>query len=352
MEINELSDSELLDLYHQELDLADSYDNMQFAYKVMINALYGALANPGFLLNKMIIACAITSNSRFYVNLFGNLIDSKCKEIDKNPNYGYRRYADTDSGYFEFPKKLPIEYNVDSLDKIVEGVFQPIVNKSSEIVEYIFNAFSKGKLVTKREAIFENAIFVAKKRYAIAVLDDEGTRYDPPKIKVHGLDIIRSSTPSFCRKYLSEAVKILMKADLNAIKNWLAEVRKIYLAQPLSSIAKVSSVTKDNYDLKTSKAIPINSRAFLVTNQYIDANPERFQKLELGSKYKMLYLREPNPLKSNIFMFDSDTFANQFRDFIDFDLNFEKFFLVPLELMIEPLGYDLRANTDNLEDLW
>ena len=51
-------------------------------------------------------------------------------------------------------------------------------------------------------------------------------------------------------------------------------------------------------------------------------------------------------------MFDSDTFASQFRDFIDFDLNFEKFFLVPLELMTEPLGYDLRANTDNLEDLW
>ena len=40
-----------------------------------------------------------------------------------------------------------------------------------------------------------------------------------------------------------------------------------------------------------------------------------------------------------------------FKDYIDYDLNFEKFFLKPLEIMTGPLKFNVHKNTEALE-LW
>ena len=345
-------DPELIQKYQA---LATELDVNQLTFKILINSLYGACGNKHFILYNKEIAKAITSNSRFYINLMGKNINNYLCDLCGSGNY--ITYGDTDSNYVQVPpkicEKLPKDPQLatDIIDKFIETKIQPIINSSSQELGSIFNALDSSRISAKREAIASSAVFVAKKRYFMKVIDSEGVRFSEPYLKTMGIDIVRSSTPAFSKKYLKKSVNIILESTEEELKKWLKNVRDLYLDQNLMDIAKISSVSSSKYRLGVDKSIPINSRAFLVTNDYINSlNTGEFQPLELGEKVRMLYLREPNPLKSNIFAFNSEKFANVFKDYIDWDTNFDKFFLKPLEIMTTPLNYNLHKETETLEE--
>ena len=326
-------------------------DIEQNALKIMINGLYGALGNVHFLLFNEAIANAITGNSRFYVQLF-----SKNIELLKNNNCYYN---DTDSGYFGIPqniidsiKDLDTNSKIDFIDKYIETEIQPVVNDSSKELGDIFNAIDPSKISAKREVIAEKAILVAKKRYIMKIWDSEGIRFKEPHLKTMGIDLVRSSTPVFSKKYLKKSIDIILDKTQTELKEFINSIKTKFINANLLDIGKVSSVSKLSYDLKNDKSIPINARAAIVTNNYIKQNCQgQFNPIQSGEKCKMLYLRTPNPLGSNIFAFDNENFAQKFRDYIDWDTNFEKFFIIPLEIMTDPLKYNLRNHTESL-DVW
>jgi hypothetical protein len=138
-------------------------------------------------------------------------------------------------------------------------------------------------------------------------------------------------------------------------------VKKEAMTRPLSDIAKITGVSSLDYDLERPQynengqkiAIPINSRAALITNRIIDNREDfrhRYNKIQANDKMKMLYLKVPNPLISDVFAFVDNAFAEEFRKYVDFDKNFDKFFLKPLEIMTEPLGWNLRKQTEELDE--
>lgn len=345
-------DPELIQKYQA---LATELDVNQLTFKILINSLYGACGNKHFILYNKEIAKAITSNSRFYINLMSKNINNYLCDLCGSGNY--IKYGDTDSNYVQVPpkicEKLPKDPQLatDIIDKFIETKIQPVINGSSQELGSIFNALDASRISAKREAIASSAVFVAKKRYFMKVIDSEGVRFSEPYLKTMGIDIVRSSTPAFSKKYLKKSVNIILESTEEELKEWLKNVRSLYLGQNLMDIAKISSVSSSKYKLGVDKSIPINSRAFLVSNHYINSlNTGEFQPLELGEKVRMLYLREPNPLKSNIFAFNNEKFANVFKDYIDWDTNFNKFFLKPLEIMTGPLNYNLHKETETLEE--
>lgn len=278
-------------------------------------------------------------------------------EVDSNHNFFANDILVHNSCYVQVPpkicEKLPKDPQLatDIIDKFIETKIQPVINSSSQELGSIFNALDASRISAKREAIASSAVFVAKKRYFMKVIDSEGVRFSEPYLKTMGIDIVRSSTPAFSKKYLKKSVNIILESTEEELKEWLKNVRSLYLDQNLMDIAKISSVSSSKYKLGVDKSIPINSRAFLVSNHYINSlNTGEFQPLELGEKVRMLYLREPNPLKSNIFAFNNEKFANVFKDYIDWDTNFNKFFLKPLEIMTDPLNYNLHKETETLEE--
>ncbi|UZV40626.1 putative DNA polymerase [Campylobacter phage vB_CjeM_WX1] len=335
--------------------LATELDVNQLTFKILINSLYGACGNKHFILYNKEIAKAITGNSRFYINLMSKNINNFLCDLCGSGNYII--YNDTDSVYVQVPNvinnKLPKDPQLatDIIDKFIETKIQPVINSSSQELGSIFNALDASRISAKREAIASSAVFVAKKRYFMKVIDSEGVRFSEPYLKTMGIDIVRSSTPAFSKKYLKKSVNIILESTEEELKEWLKNIRSLYLDQNLMDIAKISSVSSSKYKLGVDKSIPINSRAFLVSNHYINSlNTGEFQPLELGEKVRMLYLREPNPLKSNIFAFNNEKFANVFKDYIDWDTNFNKFFLKPLEIMTGPLNYNLHKETETLEE--
>lgn len=278
-------------------------------------------------------------------------------EVQDNHNFFGNDILLHNSNFFQVPeplidKNLSIDEQTDKISDWIEADIQPLINKASKQIGDLFNALEPERISAKREGISDAGVFIAKKRYFIRVKDSEFVRFKDPHIKATGIELIRSSTPKFSQIYLDKAISVILDKDENAIREWLKGIREIYTKQPLMDIARTSSVNNIKYKL-TDKGVPINSRAFLATNQYIKSKglENKFQSLILGEKVKMLYLRLPNPIQQNIFAFTDEKFAQEFREYVDYDKCFDKYFLAPLELMVEPIGYNLRSVAEDL-DLW
>ena len=90
-----------------------------------------------------------------------------------------------------------------------------------------------------------------------------------------------------------------------------------------------------------------------MTNKYLKEHnlTEQLPIIEAGEKVKILFLYEPNTLRSEAFAFTDVRFAEMFKDSIDYDTTFEKFFVKPLEGMLDAVGVNIRHQTQDI-DIW
>lgn len=354
------SDPEKYEEYSYKSKIKDVKQNTK---KVKINANFGAQGNQYFRLFNAENAKSITAQVRFYVNLIGINIENYFQNLKKS-EIPYVTYFDTDSSYFTvqglydfiFEESDDDNTKADKISDFIQKNIQPIIDKTSLELAEIFNCLRSDTIHAKRETVFKNAVWLSKKHYFMSVIDNEFVRYKEPEIKKMGIEIVKSSTPKFVKENLEDSLKIILNQDEKTLKEWLKETKVHFTSQKLEDISKISSVGSTNYDLENPSydennrkiAIPINSRAFLVTNNYLK-NSLEFQQLTENEKIKMLYLKMPNPLNSYIFAFNNNKFAETLRDYVDFDLNWEKYFMKPLNSLIEPLNYNLDDKTEDFD---
>ena len=177
------------------------YNNFQMARKIQLNSLYGALANQYFRFYDDRIAEGITMSGQLIIRDTAKALDAYMNKVCGTDDKVYSFYSDTDSCYVTcknlvenfFPDKGR-DKTVELLDKIGTDKIEPAIDQAMVKLANYTNAFEK-KIFFKREVIADKGVFVAKKRYALNVLDDEGLRLKDPKLKVMGLEIVRSSTP-------------------------------------------------------------------------------------------------------------------------------------------------------------
>lgn len=360
-ELKQLSEDELKSLLQQAKDSESLYNTSQLVQKTMINSLYGALANRWFPLFNEDMAAAITGNGRYFIQKSANYIEEGLQKVlpQEKP---YIVYGDTDSYYYHiepFMKRymeqnpgLSVNEYVDWANSFEKKLVQPIIQQSIEDFADELNAYNREKIGCEREIISDAAVFAEKKKYYARVRDSEGTRYpdDNPYIKVMGLEIIKSSTPVWSKKFLKEAIPHILDKDENDLRNWINEIKQGFITVSKNDIAMVGGVSRIDYNL-TDKGVPIGARAALVHNQYIKENglEHKYAPIRAGDKCQRLYLLTPNKFNSNIVAFTNDEFVNEI-DCIDYDIQFEKGFLKPLELMVNALQYNLNKETESLDD--
>ena len=363
-ELQALSNEELQQLLNDAQDGENLYNTRQLVEKTLINSLYGALANKWFPLFNEDMAAAITGNGRFFIQKLANYIEDKLQSMlpQEKP---YIVYGDTDSVYYhiepfvemyiEKNPNLEINDYVTWADAFEAKVIQPVIEQTINDFAYELNAYNKEKIGAEREIIADAAVFTAKKKYYARVRDSEGTRFpdNDPYIKVMGLEIIKSSTPKWSQKYLKQAIPHILDKDENDLRQWVQEIKQDFINVDLNDISAVGGVSRLDYDL-VKDTVPIGSRAAIRHNMYIENNnlQDQFAPIQPGDKCKRLFLMEPNMFNSNIVAFTNDSFVNEIAkcDCVDYDMNFQKNFLKPLELMVEPLNYDLEKETEALED--
>lgn len=235
---------------------------------------------------------------------------------------------------------------VNFLDDSCEKIIEPVIEKSYiELSEYV-NAM-ENKMVMKRENIGNKAIWTAKKRYIMNVFDSEGVRYEEPKLKIMGIEAVRSSTPSSCRENIKKALTVIMNQDEDALIKFIDGFREEFRTLPFEDVAfprGCKGLTKYiDRSMIYKKGTPIHVRGALMFNHLLKEHKlDRFQPIQEGDKVKFCYLKVPNPSRENVIAIAS-TLPRQLDldKYIDYDKQFEKAFLEPMRTVIEAIGWNV-----------
>jgi DNA polymerase elongation subunit (family B) len=332
------------------------YDNLQLAKKVSLNSAYGAQGNEFFRWFDVRLASAITTAGQLAIRWVADRINIVMNKMLDTKDIDYVVASDTDSIYVSFEKyvekytrnnpKTDTEI-LDHLDAFAERSVIPLIDKCYDELASYTNAY-KNRLIMKREAIADVAIWTAKKRYIMSVLDNERIRFSKPEIKIMGSEAVRSSTPQICRKKIKESMNIFLKGTEDDIIRFVKEFRLEFEQMPASVIAfprGVSEITKwMNSKTDYNSATPINVRASILYNKLVNTNKyTHLENIHEGSKIKYIYLKLPNTIKSDVIGF-LDELPKEFEldEYIDYDVQYEKSFLAPLKIVADVMGWKLK----------
>ena len=341
-------------------------NNIQMAKKISLNSAYGAIGNQYFRYYKLANAEAITLSGQVSIRWIENKMNNYLNKILKTEDTDYVIASDTDSIYLNLGPLVDFIYKdreknaegiVSFLDKICEEKFEPFIDQSyKELAEYL-NAYDQ-KMFMKRENIADRGIWTAKKRYIFNVWDSEGVRYEQPKLKVMGIESVKSSTPSSCRNMLKDAFKIMMSGTEDDVIDYIDGCRQKFRTLPPEEISFPRSVSdvqkyKSHADIYI-KGTPIHVRGALLFNHYVKEKKltNKYSLIQNGEKIKFCYLKKPNIIHENVLSFIQDYPVELGLDkYIDYDLQFNKAFLEPLKIILDAIGWSVEK-TANLESFF
>jgi DNA polymerase elongation subunit (family B) len=341
-------------------------NNIQMARKIQLNSAYGAIGNQYFRYYKLANAEAITLSGQVSIQWIMNKMNSYLNKILKTGDVDYVIASDTDSLYINMGplvdkifagREKTTQGVVSFLDKICDMELEKYIESSyQELAEYV-NAYDQ-KMFMKRECIAERGIWTAKKRYILSVWDSEGVRYEEPKLKIKGIEAIKSSTPAPCRKMLKESFNIMMSGSEKNMIDFIEKCRNEFNKLPPEQIAfprTASDVRK--YHSSSSiyaQKTPIHIRGALLFNHYIKENKltNKYSLINNGEKIKFIFLKKPNTIHENVISFIQD-FPKELNldKYIDYELQFEKSFLDPLKTILDIIGWSIE-NKISLESFF
>jgi len=206
--------------------------------------------------------------------------------------------------------------------------------------------------------IAQRGIWTGKKHYVLNVWNNEGVQYEEPKLKVQGIEAVRSSTPAVCRDLIKDTIKEILVSTEKDVQKIILDERYRFRELRAEDIAFPRSVNNlDKYKDSSQiykKGTPIHVRAALLHNYHIDKLElgNKYEKIFSGEKIKFLYLKKPNRLYENVVAFKNvipDEF--QIEDFVDYDLQFDKAFLEPIKTILDAIGWKVEKIA-TLEDFW
>jgi len=341
-------------------------NNIQMAKKISLNSAYGAIGNQYFRYYKLANAEAITLSGQVSIRWIEGKMNSYLNKILKTNDVDYVIASDTDSIYLNMGplvervfsgREKTTESIVAFLDKVCEMELEKYIEGSyQELADYV-NAYDQ-KMQMKRENIADRGIWTAKKRYILNVWNSEGVAYSEPKLKIMGIEAVKSSTPAPCRKMIKDALKIMMTGSEDDVINFIDKSREQFRSLPPEQIAfprTASDVQKYRSASEIySKGTPIHVRGALLFNHYIKQKKltNKYSLIGNGEKIKFVYLKKPNIIQENIISFIQD-FPKELNldKYVDHDLQFEKAFLEPLKSILDAIGWSVEK-TVNLESFF
>ena len=338
------------------------FNNIQMAKKISLNSAYGAIGNMWFRYYSLPMAEAITTSGQLSIRWIEKKINEYMNNLLKTDNVDYVLASDTDSVYITFDKlveKFNPKNPVDFLDTIAKEKIEPFIDASyQELADYL-NAYDQ-KMQMKREVIADKGVWTAKKRYILNAWDVEGVRYKEPTLKMMGIEAVKSSTPAPCRAKIKEALKIMMSGNEKELNTFIQDFREEFLTLPPEEIAYPRSLNglskwSESHTL-FKKGAPIHVKGGILYNHLVKKNnlENYYPYIQEGDKIKFLYLKLPNVYQSSAISFIT-TLPKQLDFQVDYELQFEKSFIEPLNFIIEKIGWLVDrtyGNQGTLEDFF
>ncbi len=267
------------------------------------------------------------------------------------------------------PLEQQLEFDLAFYDEILEGYMD------LKFDDYAKRNHCKQNLEKfELEKISRTIIMLAKKNYMCDVeWIDSGARFEPLEhITYTGYDVVKGSTPDYCRQEMKNFVNFVMgilnqgkKPTLGEIVTKLREIKKRFSMQNPNDISKSTSISNyENFILddkgpnlifQTNKVerdekgnvikvldqklpVPIHVRAAAVYNHMLFNKAKKYKSkyslLKSGDKVKFYYTGD-----DTVFGFVPDLYPMEFAPAMDIDTQFEKMLLSPLNRIIVAMGY-------------
>jgi DNA polymerase elongation subunit (family B) len=345
-ELQKVDKNDKQEVYRIERDIAIN-ENRQMSIKILLNSLYGALGNKYFRFFDQRIAEGITLSGQLTIRWAEEAINTYLNKVLKT-NKDYVLAIDTDSVYVclnDLVKAVNPSNPIDFLDTVCREKLEPVLEEAYKKLYGIMGGI-ENKMVMGREVIADRGLWTAKKRYILNVHDNEGVRYAEPKLKIMGIEAIKSSTPAPCREALKEIFKVIMHSSESDVQKSIEHFRQYFRTLEPNDIAFPRGITNltSFQDRNTiyKKGTPIHARGGILYNKLIDdlSLGKRYNKINNGEKIKFIYLRTPNPIKENVISF-LDYLPTEFglNKYIDHETQFQKTFLDPIEPILDAIGW-------------
>ena len=333
------------------------YKNMQLAKKVQLNSAYGAIGNQHFRFFDIDQATAITLGGQLSIRWAENEMNKYLNKLLKTEDFDYVIASDTDSLYISFDKLVHSVFEkrieaegltpelkekiINFLDKVASDKMEPVIDRIYQDLAERMCAFQQ-KMNMKREVIADRGIWTAKKRYILNVHDSEGVRYAKPKLKIMGMEAVKSSTPAACRTAIKDVLNIVMTQSEDDLHRYIEKFRKEFRKLPFEDIAfprSVQNLTKYQYE---TKSVPMHVRGAIVYNKKLHQMKlqKKYEQIKDGEKIRFAYMKMPNPIHENVIAVISQLPPEFGLDkYIDYDMQFEKTFLDPLRTILNTINW-------------
>jgi DNA polymerase elongation subunit (family B) len=243
------------------------------------------------------------------------------------------------------------------MDRVCEDKIQPYIDNSYQELATYVNAYSQ-KMQMKREGLSNKGIWTAKKRYILNVYNNEGVQYAEPQMKVMGLEMVKSSTPSSIRDKMKQVIKLMVTGTEDDVQEFIADFRKEFRTLPIEEISFPRSVNglktyTDKAQIYT-KGTPIHVKGALLYNYLLNKHnlSNKYPKVQEGEKLKFTYLIQPNPINDTVISYPS-RLPTEFGldNYIDYELQFEKAFLDPIKIILDCMNWQ-SEKTSSLADFF
>jgi len=344
------------------------YNNLQLAKKVSLNSAYGALGSQYFRFYDLRMALGVTTAGQLSIKWIEAKINQYMNKLLGTDN-DYVIASDTDSIYLRLGDlvnkvygvdgvvKMPAQKIIEFMDRVCEDKLQPHIDKSyQELADYV-HAYAQ-KMQMKREGLCDKGVWTAKKRYILNVYNNEGVQYAEPHMKVMGLEMIKSSTPSAIREKMKAAIKLMMTGTEQQVQDFIAEFKKEFKTLPAEEISFPRGLnglnTYSDPVMLFKKGTPIHVRGAIVYNHHLKqlGLTKKYPLIQEGEKLKFTYLRMPNHFKNDVISFPG-RIPKEFEldNYIDYDVQFDKAFLEPISVILRCMKWSAEK-TNSLEDFF
>ena len=337
----------------EEIDkLVARYNNLQLAKKVSLNSAYGALGSQYFRFYDLRQALAVTQAGQLSIRWIEKKLNQFMNKLLKTEK-DYVIASDTDSIYLRLGELVDKVYKdktdtnaiIAFMDKVCEDKIQPFIDDSyQELAEYV-HAHSQ-KMIMKREALSDKGIWTAKKRYILNVYNNEGVQYNEPQMKVMGLEMVKSSTPSVIREKMKKLIHLIVTSDEDEVQKFISSFRENFKQLPVEDISFPRGVNgikeySDSLSLY-KKGTPIHVKGAIIYNDMLRKNDltKKYPLLQDGEKLKFTYLKQPNPVKDTVISYPT-RLPKEFGldEYIDYDMQFNKSFIEPIKVILDCIGW-------------
>ena len=330
------------------------YNNLQLAKKVSLNSAYGALGSQYFRFYDLRQALAVTQAGQLSIRWIENKLNEYMNNILKTEGNDYVIASDTDSIYLRLGELVNSVYEKEGrdnqkiiafMDKVCEAKIQPFIDRAYlDLANYV-RAHAQ-KMIMKREALADKGLWTAKKRYALNVYNNEGVAYKEPKLKVMGLEMVKSSTPSVIRMKMKEVLDLMMRGTEEDVHKFIEDFKIEFMNLPVEEISSPRgcngiSQYSDSATLY-KKGTPIHVKGAILYNFHLKklGLEKQYPLIQEGEKLKFIYLKMPNPIKDTVISFPQ-RLPKEFdiQQFIDYDTQFDKAFVEPIRIVLDCMGW-------------